>query len=345
MTTLLLVDDDALSRQVLADMIKVHGHEVLLCADASMAMDVLSGPRGRVHAVISDVRMPGMDGIELARRIRQKLPEMPIALMSAEPDFSIYEEAASRGLRITIMLQKPFQPRSVQRVLEQLLGEAASGTPSTTRTSNPPEAPAGAVPVGKDDAPAWLGQPALPFARLPPARIWFVAARRRVTGRLILSLPGRPVSIGLRSGQWIVETGGSVPPAKTPMELARWMLDLQDGAARFEACESFELGGTVAERMSVPDAVSAALAAVPHVTIQHAWRSVSGARAFARSPKDSHPEAWGLDAVATQVHEAAKGQRVEALVTDLARRSPSFRNSGFRTLEMLARLNLLTLLA
>jgi hypothetical protein len=115
---------------------------------------------------------------------------------------------------------------------------------------------------------------------------------------------------------------------------------------RFEACPPELLTGEpVAGALSVPDAVTHALARVPHATIHDAWRSVLSAKAFARAPKDSQPEAWALDALAQLAHDTARGQRVNVLVLELARQSPAFRTSGFRTLEMLQRLNLLTLVA
>lgn len=343
MPNLLIVDDDAVSRQILADLVKVHGHTVVTAADGQAALEALSGPRGRFQAVIADVRMPGIDGIELARRIVAKMPELPVALTSAEPDFNIYEEALSRGLRATVMLQKPFQSRSVLRVLDQLLGGAGAvsdGVGAAPARITAPPRPSDAIPIGKDDAPAWLTQPPQPIARLAPVRLWFVGARRRASGTIHLDLPGGAVRIGLREGQLVQPAG-----ARSPAELARWLLELHEGAVHFQPCAASDLAQAPVSGATVPEALALALSGVPHVTIQHSWRAVMSARAFARSPRDSHPEAWGLDSLATLAHETAKGQRVEALVLELARRSPAFRTSGFRSLEVLAKLNLLTLLA
>ncbi len=132
MANILVVDDDPFARQILADLLKLQDHQVVVCNDAAAALAALAEPKGqrRPDAVITDVRMPGMDGIDLARKIRSGLPDLPIALTSAEPDFNIHEEAVSRGLHVTVMLQKPIQSRAVQRVVQQLL--AGTGTARAT---------------------------------------------------------------------------------------------------------------------------------------------------------------------------------------------------------------------
>lgn len=343
MPKVLLVDDDALSRQVLSDLVSAHGHAIVLAADARSALVTLSTPGAALDAVITDVRMPDMDGIDLLKRIRTKLPALPVALMSAEPDFNIYEEAASRGVDARILLQKPFQPNAVRRTLEQLLGttEAGAGAQGARPVSaGPADRPV--VPLGRDDAPAWLAQGDVPVHRLPPVRTWFVASRRKASGVLSVTTPTGAVTVPIRAGQLLRGPGQDRPPDA----LARSLLDLHEGSVRFDACAPDLLPGTpFPSPGSVPDAVTSALARLPHATIQHAWRSVMSARAFARAPRDSLQADWGLDALATLAHQAAHGQRVEALVLELARQSPGFRTAGFRTLEMLLRLNLLTLLA
>lgn len=336
MANLLVVDDDNLSRQILTDLLQDHGHAVVACSDAAAAREVLTRRTGWAHAVITDVRMPGMDGIDLARLIRTQSPELPVALMSAEPDFNIYEEAAQRGLRVTVMLQKPFQTSSVLRVLRQLVGE---GKPTRVEAVRPPPAPA--IPLGSDDLPAWLTQPPLPAERLSPVRLWFVAARRKATGHIVVKQPRAEVRVGLRAGELV--TGPGAPSG--PVPLARWLMELHVAEVGFVPCDAWQVEGPVGRQLPVPEAVSQTLATVPHSTIQLSWKAVLSARALARTPTDSRPEAWGLDRLAALVHGSAKGQVVESLVQTLSQQSPAFSTSGFRTLEMLTRLNLISLLA
>ena len=80
--TVLIVDDDPLVRVTIADMLRLGGFEVLEVATGGQALAVLAGQA--VKAVVSDIRMPVMDGVDLSHRVRAVHPEMPIVLVSGE---------------------------------------------------------------------------------------------------------------------------------------------------------------------------------------------------------------------------------------------------------------------
>lgn len=79
----LVVDDEALVRNTIADMLRLGGFEVLEAATGSQALDVLADGRS-VAALITDVRMPVMDGVDLSYRVRAAHPKMPIVLVSGD---------------------------------------------------------------------------------------------------------------------------------------------------------------------------------------------------------------------------------------------------------------------
>ncbi|HEY0113231.1 MAG TPA: response regulator [Allosphingosinicella sp.] len=85
--TILLVDDEELVRIGTAEMLRDLGHEVVEASGGAQALGKL-GARLRVDAVVTDYRMPRMDGAELAGRIRQLHPEMPILLVTGYTDFT-----------------------------------------------------------------------------------------------------------------------------------------------------------------------------------------------------------------------------------------------------------------
>jgi two-component system, OmpR family, response regulator MprA len=79
--TVLLVDDDEGLRGVLEEVLAMAVERVLVAADGVAALDVLATV-GPVDLLVSDVRMPGMTGLELARRCRQRDPQLKVLFMS-----------------------------------------------------------------------------------------------------------------------------------------------------------------------------------------------------------------------------------------------------------------------
>lgn len=84
-TTILVVDDERISRRVAYRILSEEGYRVLESDGGTEALDVLGQARGRVDLVMMDVVMPGCDGVELAQRIQEEWPDMRILYMSAHP--------------------------------------------------------------------------------------------------------------------------------------------------------------------------------------------------------------------------------------------------------------------
>jgi two-component system, NtrC family, response regulator AtoC len=105
---ILVVDDDAALRDSLALLLAAEGYEVVTAADAASALACLETP---VDVVLCDVRMPGMDGLELLPELIRRLPGAPVLLMSAYGSGDLAVEALKRGA--FDYLAKPFQPAEV----------------------------------------------------------------------------------------------------------------------------------------------------------------------------------------------------------------------------------------
>jgi CheY-like chemotaxis protein len=83
--TILVVDDERISRRVAYRILSEEGYRVLEAESAPEALDVLGKARGKVDLLIVDVVMPDCDGVELAAIVLEEWPEQRILYMSAHP--------------------------------------------------------------------------------------------------------------------------------------------------------------------------------------------------------------------------------------------------------------------
>ncbi|RZM17901.1 MAG: response regulator [Sphingomonas sp.] len=111
----LIVEDHPLVQITAAALIENAGMATVVAADADEALEILTG-RDDIHAVFTDVTMPGsMDGIELARLVRTRWPEIALVVTSGD-ELSEMVRLPS-GVRF---LRKPYQYASV---VEELLAD------------------------------------------------------------------------------------------------------------------------------------------------------------------------------------------------------------------------------
>jgi two-component system cell cycle sensor histidine kinase/response regulator CckA len=100
----LLVEDDAAVRMILSRGLLAQGLAVTVAADAAAALEILHA--GAVFDVlVSDVMMPGIDGVELAAQARKLRPNLPIILMSGFAEAPRHRAADAQGVGF---LAKPF---------------------------------------------------------------------------------------------------------------------------------------------------------------------------------------------------------------------------------------------
>ncbi|HEX4131048.1 MAG TPA: sigma-54 dependent transcriptional regulator [Pirellulales bacterium] len=117
MARLLIVDDDATICWGLRRLAERLGHEALVCASAEEAL--AHDDDARFDAVMIDVRLPGIDGLAAAPRLRERLGPVPIVVMTAYGDLRVAVDAV-RGGAFEYLI-KPFDLATAERVMRRAL--------------------------------------------------------------------------------------------------------------------------------------------------------------------------------------------------------------------------------
>jgi CheY-like chemotaxis protein len=119
----LVVDDDPDIRQVLQDRLESYGYPVETASDGRTALEMLEWltPRG----VFLDIRMPGMDGLEVLSRIRERHPAIPVVIITAASAGEKVISAIRAGAQAYLL--KPFDTSHIKQVAEYWLGKPLEG--------------------------------------------------------------------------------------------------------------------------------------------------------------------------------------------------------------------------
>jgi FixJ family two-component response regulator len=116
-----VIDDDMSARRATARLLHSLGHEVASFASAEEFLE--SGRLDETACVVSDVRMPGMSGVELQSRLRAEGRRLPIIFISAYPESSARSRALAAGA--VAVLDKPFSDDELICCIDQALAPRA----------------------------------------------------------------------------------------------------------------------------------------------------------------------------------------------------------------------------
>ena len=124
MSRILVVDDEEPLRTLVARGLTLDGHSCLTAADGAEALEILIAEKGRFDLLLTDIRMPLMDGIALALAAKQEFPDLTIMLMTGYAEQR--ERAKSLEAIVSEVMAKPFTiaelRATVLRVIERSIG-------------------------------------------------------------------------------------------------------------------------------------------------------------------------------------------------------------------------------
>lgn len=115
----LLVEDEPLIREIMAEVLRDAGYEVLEMESGDVAVEMLRDPPANFSILVTDFHMPGdADGSQVASRLRERHPGIPVIIVSGRPD--ILRAAWRTDLGYHFM-RKPFLPSDLAKLVGSLV--------------------------------------------------------------------------------------------------------------------------------------------------------------------------------------------------------------------------------
>jgi len=126
--TVLVVDDEEMVRIIMVQVLQDNGYTVLEASDGLEALRIAKEHTGRIDLLLTDVKMPGMNGLELAARLLSNRPEMTVLYVSGHAD-STRQIQLQEGQFIiepgANFLHKPFSPDGLLQKVRHVMEHSA----------------------------------------------------------------------------------------------------------------------------------------------------------------------------------------------------------------------------
>ena len=118
-STVLVVDDDEGIRDYLAEVLRFEGYKCQCFSESLSALAYLAEENRPADLVLADIRMPGMNGIDLLREVKSRQPELPVILVSGLYELALALDALEAGA--DDYLKKPVKPSDVVTLVGKYL--------------------------------------------------------------------------------------------------------------------------------------------------------------------------------------------------------------------------------
>src|SRR6516165_9771566 len=136
---ILLVDDEAMLREVMGDVLVKEGFVCVPCANGADAMRLIDAGPYKFNLLLSDVKMPGtVDGFEVAERFKAKYPEGSVILLSGYIDEKAAGSLSKDRVRV---LPKPLRARELLDAVKEALALASVLSEGSNVTPLHPNSP------------------------------------------------------------------------------------------------------------------------------------------------------------------------------------------------------------
>lgn len=116
---ILFVDDEETIVNIAKELLTFYGYKITIFRDGLQALEGFEKHPDDYDLIVTDMSMPNMNGLELAQRVKEIRPEIPIVLCSGFSAIINKEEALKKG--VTRYLQKPLAMDHVARIIREVL--------------------------------------------------------------------------------------------------------------------------------------------------------------------------------------------------------------------------------
>lgn len=113
---ILIVDDNPMMLKTLRDILQITGYRVEVAGSGREALEKIKADS--FGCVLSDVRMPDVNGVELLHAVKKLHPDLPLVLMTAHSEDELVRQAHAGGA--TAVMEKPLDMKSLLSLFEQL---------------------------------------------------------------------------------------------------------------------------------------------------------------------------------------------------------------------------------
>ena len=110
---LLVVDDMHMACKSLADILRLDGYEVKTATSGQDALKIFE--EHKIDCVLTDIKMPTMNGVELLREIKEVAPEVPVMMMTAYATDRLVEDGIRAGALLTL-----YKPLDINNLRKQI---------------------------------------------------------------------------------------------------------------------------------------------------------------------------------------------------------------------------------
>ncbi|UCC78320.1 MAG: response regulator [Candidatus Zixiibacteriota bacterium] len=130
---ILIVEDEAMMRNLLLKILESEGYKVTLASSAAEALDKLE--HEKYDLLLSDVKMPGMNGFELLEKVKSRWSDMAVIVMTGYGEAYTIKDALMKGA--DEYLSKPFKSHEVSLIVERAYWRLLSARNSSEKSTQP----------------------------------------------------------------------------------------------------------------------------------------------------------------------------------------------------------------